>query len=105
MGDVSSYVEKDIVENYPGFNSISGLELADKFVAEELDLLEFMNELTYMWPDYSEYSYSSNSFFISFFRNLSTPKCFIGSVSTAILYTTVVLISKHLKDILVRIFC
>ena len=30
----------------------------------------------------------SNSFFISFFKNLSTPNCFIGSVSTAILYTT-----------------
>lgn len=41
-------------------------KLADKLIAEKLDLLDFMNELTYMWPDYSEYSYSSNSFFISY---------------------------------------
>ncbi len=34
------------VENYPGFNSISGLELADKFVAQAMDLnvaFEFEN--------------------------------------------------------------
>ena len=36
------------VENYPGFNSISGLELADKFVAQAMDLnvaCEFENVL------------------------------------------------------------
>lgn len=36
------------VENYPGFNSISGLELADKFVAQAMDLnvsFEFENVL------------------------------------------------------------
>lgn len=41
-------------------------ELADKFIDEELDLLEFMNQLTYIWPDYSDYDYSSTSVFISY---------------------------------------
>lgn len=41
-------------------------ELADKFIAENMDLLEFMNELTYLWPDYSEYEYDSTSLFISY---------------------------------------
>lgn len=41
-------------------------ELSDKFISEELDLLEFMNELTYIWPDYSDYNYSSTSVFISY---------------------------------------
>lgn len=40
--------------------------LADRFLAEEIDLLEFMNELTYMWPDYSEYTYDATSVFISY---------------------------------------
>lgn len=40
--------------------------LADKFIAEELDLLEFMNELTYLWPDYSTYEYEKDSVYISY---------------------------------------
>lgn len=41
-------------------------KLADKLIAEDLGLLEFMNELTYMWPDYSEYTYGSNNFFVAY---------------------------------------
>lgn len=41
-------------------------KLADKFINSELDLLEFMNELTYMWPDYSKYEYSANSVYLSY---------------------------------------
>lgn len=42
------------------------LELSNKLINEELDLLDFMNELTDMWPDYSEYSYSSDYMFIAY---------------------------------------
>jgi uncharacterized protein (UPF0335 family) len=42
------------------------LELADKLIDDETDLLDFMNDLTDMWPDYSEYTYSSNSIFIAY---------------------------------------
>ena len=42
------------------------LELSDKLIAEEVDLLDFMNELTDMWPDYSEYTYTSSSIFIAY---------------------------------------
>lgn len=41
-------------------------KLADKLINEKVDLLTFMNELTYMWPDYSEYTYSANSFFVAY---------------------------------------
>ena len=41
-------------------------KLTDKFITEELDLLDFMNELTYLWPDYSDYNYSSTTVFISY---------------------------------------
>lgn len=40
--------------------------LADKFLADEIDLLDFMNELTYIWPDYSVYKYASNYMYISY---------------------------------------
>ena len=30
------------------------------------DLLEFMNQLTYMWPDYNEYEYTTSEVFISY---------------------------------------
>lgn len=41
-------------------------DLADKFISDELDLLDFMNELTYLWPDYSTYEYSKDSVYISY---------------------------------------
>lgn len=41
-------------------------ELADEFLAENIDFLDFMNELTYLWPDYSNYTYTSNSVFLSY---------------------------------------
>ena len=41
-------------------------KLADDLINEKTDLLTFMNDLTYMWPDYSEYNYSANSFFVAY---------------------------------------
>lgn len=41
-------------------------DLADRYISEELDFLEFMNQLTYLWPDYSDYKYDSKSVFISY---------------------------------------
>jgi len=41
-------------------------ELVDEFLNDEKDLLEFMNDLTYLWPDYSEYNYDSTYFFITY---------------------------------------
>lgn len=41
-------------------------ELTDKYIDKEIDFLEFMNQLTYLWPDYSDYEYTSKSVFISY---------------------------------------
>lgn len=41
-------------------------DLADKFIKNDIDLLEFMNELTYMWPDYSKYEYKSDTVYLSY---------------------------------------
>lgn len=40
--------------------------LVDEFLNDEIDFLEMMNKLTYMWPDYSEYNYTSEKVFISY---------------------------------------
>lgn len=41
-------------------------KLVDEFIDENIDFLEFMNQLTYLWPDYSKYTYSSDSVFLSY---------------------------------------
>ena len=41
-------------------------KILDQFLGEELSLLEFMNELTYVWPDYSDYKYDAKYVFISY---------------------------------------
>lgn len=41
-------------------------KLVDRFLNDEIDFLEMMNELTYMWPDYSDYDYTAEKVFISY---------------------------------------
>lgn len=40
--------------------------LVDKFLNNEYSLREFMNELTYLWPDYEEYMYGEETVFLSY---------------------------------------
>lgn len=35
-------------------------KLLSKYIEKEMDIKEFMNELTYVWDDYSKYAYDSN---------------------------------------------
>lgn len=66
--DIYVFFTQDEISVYRVINSDIDdfFDLADKFLEEKMDLLEFMNELTYMWPDYSEYVYSSKSVFLSY---------------------------------------
>lgn len=41
-------------------------ELVNEFLDEKYSLLEFMNELTYLWPDYEEYYYTTDKVFLSY---------------------------------------
>lgn len=41
-------------------------KLLDEYRADERDLLDFMNQLTYLWPDYNEYDYNASSVYISY---------------------------------------
>ena len=42
------------------------LKLIDEYRTDKLTLLEFMNELTYEWPDYNEYEYNPSSVYLSY---------------------------------------
>lgn len=67
--DLYVFFSKDEISVYRILDETSSNEffdLADKFINEEFDLLDFMNQLTYMWPDYDKYEYSSTSVFISY---------------------------------------
>lgn len=60
--EISVYRIPEEIENIKDF-----LEIVDIYLNEEdSDLLEFMNQLTYVWKDYSEYIYDSKSFFIAY---------------------------------------
>ena len=41
-------------------------ELLTKYVKKQIDIKEFMNELTYLWDDYEEYTYNSNYIYINY---------------------------------------
>ena len=42
------------------------IELANKLSTGEVDLYGFMNELTYLWPDYSRYIVGTDNFYINY---------------------------------------
>lgn len=67
--EIYVFFEEDQISIYrnteeQGFDAF--FELVDEFLAEETSLLEFMNELTYLWTDYEEYTYDSETVFLSY---------------------------------------
>lgn len=52
----------DEISIYPNENfEVDEFEkLTNKFIDNEINIKEFMNELTYLWPDYDSYKYSSD---------------------------------------------
>ena len=67
--DIYIFFEEDQISIYrnieeTGFDEF--FELADKLLNDEYSLLEFMNELTYLWPDYEKYTYDAETVFLSY---------------------------------------
>lgn len=42
------------------------LEYFEKYLNNEINVKKFINELTYLWPDYSEYNYDSNYVYLNY---------------------------------------
>jgi len=67
--DIYVFFEKDQISIYRnikenGYDEF--FDLVDDFLDEKYTLLEFMNELTYTWPDYEEYTYDTQTVFLSY---------------------------------------
>lgn len=66
--EIYVFFSKDEISVYriSNDNADDFFKLADEYINSSIDLLEFMNKLTYMWPDYSKYEYSSTSVYLSY---------------------------------------
>ena len=77
-------------------------ELTDKFLKEEYTLLEFMNELTDVWPDYEEYEYDSNRAFLSYPNKGIDIKINHDNMNGIVLYNNIGIsqeeVNGHLKN-------
>ena len=67
--DMYVFFEEDQISIYrnsqeEGFDEF--FELVDSFLKNELTVREFMNQLTYLWPDYEEYTYDAETVFLSY---------------------------------------
>lgn len=89
--DISIY--KKISSDYTEF-----WKLVDRFLDEDsnLEFKEFMNELTYIWKDYSEYEYNSDYMFISYPNKGIDVKMNYDGISGIIVYNN---ISENLNKV------
>lgn len=67
--EIYVFFEKDQISIYrnareKGYDAF--FELTDKFLDNQYSLLEFMNELTDIWPDYEKYIYNQETVFLSY---------------------------------------
>ncbi len=83
-------------------NSDAFFDLADKFINNKLDLLEFMNELTYLWPDYTTYEYDAESIYINYPLKGIEIAINNGDINGILVYnnnkSTLSKISRYLED-------
>lgn len=67
--EIYVFFEKDQISIYrnwqeDGYNEF--FKLVDEFLEEQYSLLDFMNELTYLWKDYEQYTYDQETVFLSY---------------------------------------
>lgn len=90
--DIYVFFEKNQISIYrnteeSGFDEF--FKLVDQFLNDEYTFLEFMNELTYIWPDYEEYIYDENAVFISYPNKGLDIKLNYENISGIILYNNI----------------
>ncbi len=77
--EVSVYRTEDV--EYGRF-----INLVENLSKSDMDLNEFLNELTYLWTDYSKFIVGENYFYISYPLKGISVKCNYNDVSAIILY-------------------
>jgi hypothetical protein len=76
------------------------IELVNKLSNEELDINEFMNELTYLWSDYSEYTVGEDYFYITYPIEGVGVKCNYENTNAIILYNNCKMEQKQIATCL-----
>lgn len=79
-----------------GFDTF--FELANKFLKEEYTLLQWMNELTDIWPDYEEYQYDSNRVFLSYPNKGIDIKINDDNMNGIVLYNNIGISQKEVNE-------
>ncbi len=75
-------------------------KLTNQFLNQEYSVLEFMNELTYVWPDYEEYQYDANRVFLSYPHKGIDIKINDDNVNGIVLYNNIGISSEEVKQYL-----
>lgn len=90
-GNLYAFFTKDEISiyRYIEYDYKDFWKLCDKFLEEELDFKEFMNELTYLWGDYSYYTYDSDYMFISYPNRGIDVKLNYEEISGIVLYNNI----------------
>ncbi len=65
------------------------INLVEEFSNGDTDIYQFMNKLTYLWSDYSEYIVKENSFYITYPLQGISVKCNYENTNAIILYNNV----------------
>ena len=89
--DIYAFFTKDEISIYKNekYDYKEFWKLVDTFLEEDMDFKTFMNELTYIWKDYSEYSYASDYMFMAFPNRGVEIKLNYDNVSGIILYNNI----------------
>lgn len=101
--DIYIFFEKNQISVYrnikeSGFDDF--FELIDKFLNDEYELLEFMSELTDIWPDYAEYEYDDNKVFLSYPNKGIDIKINYDNTNGIVLYNNVQMSEKERNEYL-----
>lgn len=91
-----------IYENRKETNYDAFFELTDKFLNEEYSLLQFMNELTYLWPDYEKYVYDANTVFLSYPNKGIDIKINYDNTNGIVLYHNIGIRQEEIKQYLAQ---
>lgn len=104
--DIYAFFTKDEISIYQNraYDYDSFWKLVDKFVDEDsqMDFKQFMNELTYIWKDYSEYTYAEDYMFMAYPNKGVEIKLNYDNISGIVLYNNISedlkVVEKYLKN-------
>lgn len=103
--DIYIFFEENQISIYRNITEVdlnNIIPLIDELVENKRSIKDFMNELTYIWPDYEEYDYNSSSIFISYPNKGLDIKVNYDETNGIILYNNIVFDKETLNKYLLN---